>query len=63
MIVDLDSSDLNVSEIKVKTIIEIIEVKKHTVLVKLCLWIAIREIQLTGTSDLYIRQFTDCTLQ
>ena len=46
-----------------ETILEIIEVKKHAVLVKLCLWIAIREIQFTGTSDLYIRQFTDGTLQ
>ena len=46
-----------------ETIFEIIQVEEHTINIELRLRITVGKVEFAGSSDLHIRQFTDCTLQ
>ena len=46
-----------------ETVFEIIEVEEHTVHIKLCLGIAVGEVEPAGTAHLDVRQFTDSSPQ
>ena len=59
--------ELQLMEIKFssfqETVLEIVQVEEDTINIKLCLWIAVGEVQFTRTTYLDIRQFTDRTFQ
>ena len=46
-----------------EAILEIVQVEENTIDIKLCLWVAVGEVQLTCATYLNIRQFTDRAFQ
>ena len=46
-----------------EAVLKVIEIKQHTILVELSLWVAIGEIQPHSASHLYVGQLTDSTSQ
>ena len=46
-----------------ETVLEVVQIEEHAVLIELCLRIAVGEVEVSGTTDLDIRQFPDRTLQ
>ena len=54
--------EVNLSRLQ-ETILEVVQVEEHRIRIESRLWIAVREVELTGSTQLHIGQFADSTFQ